>query len=228
MTEPLNCRAVLFDLDGALVDSAPDLWGAMNHVLTNRNLAPLALERVRHLVGHGARALLARGFWGEEVEPPVNNPEFEVAVQEFLEYYRLHLTDNSRPFPEVFPTLATLANRGFSMAVVTNKPERLARLMLDQLELSQFFSVIVGGDTCPTRKPDPGPLLYALQQLSTPPESAIMAGDSETDLQAARNTGIPVILFSYGYNRGMDVWELQPDRVADRFSQLTDLLHFSY
>lgn len=228
MIEPLICRALLFDLDGALVDSAPDLWGSMNHVLTKRHYEPLPLERVRHLVGHGARALLARGFWGEEAAPPTDDPEFEAAITEFLDHYRLHLTDNSRPFPGVEETVTRLKNIGFSMAVVTNKPESLARLMLDQLNLSPFFSVVVGGDSLPTRKPDPHPLLAALEQLHTPPSLGIMAGDSETDLLAARNAGIPIILFSYGYNRGIDVRDLHPDRVADHFAQLTDLLCYSH
>ncbi|MBF0428548.1 MAG: phosphoglycolate phosphatase [Magnetococcales bacterium] len=225
MTAPLDCRALLFDLDGALVDSAPDLWGAMNHVLIRHNFAPLPLERVRHLVGHGARALLARGFWGDGAESPLNDPEFEVAVTEFLEYYRLHLTDHSVPFPHVSTTLARLTDLGFAMAVVTNKPEMLARLMLEQLDLMRFFSVVVGGDTLPVRKPDPGPLFYALKQLGVPTAQGVMLGDSETDLQAARNARIPVILFSYGYNRGIDVRDLGPDHVADHFDQLPNLLH---
>ncbi|MEO5330640.1 MAG: phosphoglycolate phosphatase [Magnetococcus sp. YQC-5] len=228
MTEPLHCRALLFDLDGALVDTAPDLCRAMNHVLTRRHGITLPLDHVTHLVGHGARALLARGFWGEGAEPPNNDPDFETAVAEFLEYYRDHLVDNSRPFPDVTTTLELLAATGFAMAVVTNKPEMLARSLLDQLDLSRHFSLIVGGDTRPTRKPDPQPLLFALEHLHIPPDQGVMIGDSETDLQAARNAGMPVILLSYGYNRGKDVRDLLPDRVADRFNQLPGLLHYFY
>lgn len=222
---PLVCRALLFDLDGALVDSAPDLWRAMNHVLAQNDRQPLALERVRHLVGHGARALLARGLFGDEnAQPPGGDPAFEAAVTSFLDFYRDHLTDHSRPFPGVPETLAALAGEGFAMAVVTNKPEYLARAMLAQLDLGRHFAAVVGGDTLPTRKPDPEPLFHALRQLGLAPDDGVMAGDSETDLLAARNAGIPVILFSYGYNRGVDVRELGPDRVADRFDQLTRLL----
>ncbi|MBF0126366.1 MAG: HAD-IA family hydrolase, partial [Magnetococcales bacterium] len=157
-------------------------------------------------------------------EPPVGDPDFEAAVEAFLAFYRLHLTDNSRPFPAVPETLAALAAVGFPMAVVTNKPEHLARAMLEQLNLSRFFALVVGGDSLPTRKPDPAPLLHALARLNLPPASGVMIGDSETDLHAARNAGLPVILLSYGYNRGMDVRELRPDRVADHFHQLPDML----
>ncbi|MBF0614116.1 MAG: phosphoglycolate phosphatase [Magnetococcales bacterium] len=227
MTNPIPCTALLFDLDGTLVDSAPDLWRAMNHVLTGRHLPPLPLERVRHLVGHGARALLARGLHGEQAEPPQNDPGFESAVAEFLEFYQHHLTDHSRPFPAVPEVLAHLASQGYAMAVVTNKPETLSKAMLAQLELDRFFPVVVGGETLTTRKPDPAPLLYALEQLGVPAHSGVMIGDSETDHQAARQAALPSILCTHGYNRGEPVASLAPDRVLDHFNQLPGFLRFT-
>ncbi|MBF0191331.1 MAG: phosphoglycolate phosphatase [Magnetococcales bacterium] len=227
MNTPLVCRALLFDLDGTLVDSAPDLWRAMNHVLTLREAPLLPLERVRHLVGHGARALLARGLFDAETEPPTDDLLFEQAVGIFLDYYQDHLTDHSRPFPHVMSTLQSLSDQGFAMAVVTNKPEHLARAMLRQLDLDRFFPVVIGGETLPRRKPDPLPVRHALEQLDIPATLGVMIGDSETDLQAARNAGIPVILYAHGYNRGQDVRELQPDRVMDHFGQLPEFLHLS-
>ncbi|MBF0296075.1 MAG: phosphoglycolate phosphatase [Magnetococcales bacterium] len=227
MNAPLPCRGVLFDLDGTLVDSAPDLWGAMNHVLAARGRAPLPLDQVRHLVGNGARTLLARGFWGEGAEPPSGDDDFEAAVAEFLDYYRVHLVDHSRPYPGVPETLENLMGRGIALAVVTNKPERFARSMLEQLGMAACFVRVVGGDTLPTRKPDPAPLHHALESLGVPAGLGVMVGDSVVDLDAARNAGIPVILHARGYNRGIDVRELRPDRVMERFDQLPDLLSFS-
>ncbi|MBF0165304.1 MAG: phosphoglycolate phosphatase [Magnetococcales bacterium] len=228
MIPPLPGQALLFDLDGTLVDSAPDLWRAMNHVLRLEGREPLPLEKVRHLVGHGARALLARGLLDDETaEPPTNDPAFEGAVRAFLDHYAEHLTDHSRPYPEVPEVLAELAGRGFALAVVTNKPERFSRKMLDQLDLARFFTVVIGGDTLPTRKPDPTPLLHALERLNVSLEQGIMIGDSETDLEAARRAGMPVILCAHGYNRGEDVRTLLPDRVMDRFGQLPEFLQTS-
>ncbi|MEO5346435.1 MAG: phosphoglycolate phosphatase [Magnetococcus sp. YQC-9] len=228
MISPLPGQALLFDLDGTLVDSAPDLWRAMNHVLALRHCEPLPLEMVRHLVGHGARALLARGLCGDEsAEPPVGDADFEAAVVDFLDYYAEHLTDHSRPYPEVIEVLTELTARGFMLAVVTNKPERFSRAMLKQLNLEKFFPVVIGGDTLPMRKPDPMPLLHALERLNVTNGRGIMIGDSETDLSAARRAGVPVILCSHGYNRGQDVRTLHPDHVVDCFGQLPDFLHFS-
>ncbi|MBF0212621.1 MAG: phosphoglycolate phosphatase [Magnetococcales bacterium] len=227
MSEPILCRALLFDLDGTLVDSAPDLWRAMNHVLALHDQPALPLERVRHLVGHGARALLARGLLGDLAEPPVDDPRFEAAVTSFLDYYRDHLTDHSPTFPQVVEVLERLSDQGFAMAVVTNKPENLSHAMLEQLHLSRFFPVVVGGESLPKRKPDPLPLWHALDALGIPPALGVMIGDSETDLLAARNAALPVILCSYGYNRGQDVRELHPEHVMDHFGQLPEFLHLS-
>ncbi|MEO5362232.1 MAG: phosphoglycolate phosphatase [Magnetococcus sp. DMHC-8] len=217
---PATIQAVLFDLDGTLVDSAPDLCGAMNHVLTGRGHPPLALQQVRHLVGNGARTLLARGFWGEEAEPPADDPGFEAAVADFLDYYRDHLTDHSRPYPGVEAALHTLRQRGLALAVVTNKPAALALSMLERLQLREHFARVVGGDTLPQRKPAPEPLQHVLAHLGVAPRQAVMVGDSAVDVEAARATGCPVVLMSHGYRRGVTAWQLHPDGVLDHFEQL--------
>lgn len=246
-----SIKAVLFDLDGTLVDSAPDLWGALNHVLAGRGYPLLALEQVRHLVGDGARALLARGFWGEAAEPPVQDNSFEEAVSAFMCYYRQHLTDHSQVFPGVIQALQTLKNREIAMAVVTNKPEELARRMLEQLQLLAFFvlsspvpsrtrpsrdssqdpvgslttvACVIGGDTLPQRKPAAEPLLYALAQLDVSPESAVMVGDSSVDVEAARAAGCSVVWVSHGYHRGLTAQQLNPDWVLDDFKHLPQIV----
>lgn len=224
MISPLTCRAVLFDLDGTLVDSAPDLWRAMNHVLENRGTPPLPLEQVRDLVGNGARFLLARGFWGLDATPPEGDEDFEAAVKEFLEFYRIHITDHSHPYPGVVRALEWLRNEGYALGVVTNKPAYLTHIMLENLNLTGFFSTVIGGDTLPQRKPEPHPILHALKQLGQHPGSGVMVGDSETDALAAKNAGCGLVLVSHGYNRGLDLRDLKPDRIMDHFDQLPGLL----
>ncbi|MEO5340852.1 MAG: phosphoglycolate phosphatase [Magnetococcus sp. MYC-9] len=214
-------RAVLFDLDGTLVDSAPDLCQAMNHVLALRGYPLLALEQVRHLVGHGARTLLARGFWGEEATPPPADPWFEEGVVAFLDYYRVHLADHTLPYPGAVQALQQLQQQGLPLGVVTNKPEELALRLLEQLDLRTCFVQVVGGDTLPQRKPAPEPLWHLLEPLQIPPHQALMVGDSATDLEAARAAGCPVVLMRHGYNRGVAVEQLHPDGVLDHFEQLS-------
>lgn len=232
-----TARAVLFDLDGTLVDSAPDLWGAMNHVLAKRGYPLLALEQVRHLMGDGARALLARGFWGKNAQPPQGDPAFEEAVTIFLSYYRQHLTDNSAPYPGAVQALQVLRNQGLALAVVTNKPEALARRMLEQLQLLPFFvdahrapgsmasACVVGGDTLAQRKPAAEPILHALAQLDLPPALALMVGDSLTDVGAARAAGCPVVWMSHGYGREGNL-HLQPDERLDHFEHLPRIVRY--
>lgn len=221
----LPCRTVLFDLDGTLVDSSPDLWQALNHVLAHRRLPLVSHQQVKHLVGNGARALLARGFWGPEAEPPaVEDADFQAAVQDFLAYYGDHLTDHSRPYPGVPETLSRLRAQGLTLAVVTNKPEYLTHKLLAGLDLDQHFPLVVGGDTLPHRKPDPRPLLHALAALSTPPAAGVMVGDSDNDILAAQAAGCPVVAVTYGYMRGRPVADYHPDRIIDRFAELSTLL----
>lgn len=216
-------RALLFDLDGTLVDSAPDLCGAMNYLLAMRGYPVLALEEVRHLVGQGGRALLARGLWGEAATPPVDDPLFEEAVAVFLNYYGDHLTDNSIPYPGVTQALQWCQQQGLPMAVVTNKPEALANRMLQQLQLHPFFTHVVGGDTLLQCKPAAEPLLYVLDQLHIPPQLALMVGDSEIDVAAARAAGCPVVVMSHGYRQGVTAQQLASDGVLDHFDQLSQI-----
>jgi phosphoglycolate phosphatase len=226
-SQPLPCRSLLFDLDGTLVDSAPDLWHTMNHVLKKMDYPQLALDQVRHLVGNGARFLLARGMYGEQAEAPEGNAEFEQAVKLFLDYYIDHLTDNSRPYAGCIQMLQHLLDYRFRLAVVTNKPEAMARKMLSNLGMDHFFEQVIGGNSLEQRKPHPLPLLHTLEKMDTPPTLGIMVGDSETDSLAARAAGCRLILVSHGYNRGVPVEQLQPDRSIDSFEELPHLLTVS-
>ncbi|MBF0182851.1 MAG: phosphoglycolate phosphatase [Magnetococcales bacterium] len=220
MITPLYADALLFDLDGTLVDSAPDLCGAMNHVLQHHQLPTLALDQVRHLVGDGARTLLARGFWGEQATPPLQDSAFEEAVARFLAYYSDHLSDHSRPYPGALEMLHHFRQQQMPMAVVTNKPYALALSLLEKLQLLPFFAHVSGGDSWPQRKPAPEPLLYPLQQWQIPPQKAVMVGDSMTDLQAARAAGCAMVWMRHGYSRGIVPETVHPDCILDHCCQL--------
>ncbi|MBF0612850.1 MAG: phosphoglycolate phosphatase, partial [Magnetococcales bacterium] len=219
-----SCQALLFDLDGTLVDSAQDLYRSLNHVLETYSFPILTLDQVRHLIGHGARQLIARGFWGEEAlaPEPGKDERFEAAVGLFLDYYRHHLTDFTRPFDGVVETLQELSRRKFRLGVVTNKPEHLTHPLLAGLGLDQYFQVVVGGDTLPQRKPDAAPLHHAFATLKA--NSGVMVGDSETDVQAARAAGCPVIVVPYGYHRGLGVDQLQADYQVAHFKDILELV----
>lgn len=212
------------DLDGTLVDTSQDLWRALNHVLLQRHLPPLAHAEVRDMVGNGARALVARGLWGNGATAPEGDAAFETAVADFLDHYRAHLADHSRPYPGVVATLERLRGAGVGLAIITNKPEEMSVRLLAALGLAGHFRVIVGGDSLPRRKPDPLPVRHVLEQLACPVEAALLVGDSVTDVDTARAAGCRVVAVSYGYNQGLPVEQLAPDRVVHCFEDLIPLI----
>ncbi|MEO5370621.1 MAG: phosphoglycolate phosphatase [Magnetococcus sp. DMHC-1] len=219
---PLACHAILFDLDGTLVDTSQDLWRALNHAVEKRGFSTLSHAQVRDYVGHGARSLLARSFWGMNALPPEigQDADFDQALKDFLLHYAAHLADHSRPFPQVMETLQHLRQEGYLLGIVTNKPLHLTHSLLDQLAMTPFFSAVVGGGSLPQFKPEPQPLWHALDILGVAREQAVMVGDSEPDVAAARAAGCPVVAVAYGYNSCIPVQDLHPDRVIDHFSQL--------
>ncbi|MBF0160592.1 MAG: phosphoglycolate phosphatase [Magnetococcales bacterium] len=213
-------RALLFDLDGTLVDSAPDIAGALNHVLRHVGRDAIPLFQVRHLVGRGARDLIARSLWGHDAVIPRNDAAFDAMVKRFFDYYCDHISDGSAPFPGVVETLTLLQQQGYRMAVVTNKTVMLAQLLLTQLQMDHFFSLVVGGDSLPKCKPEPQPLLHAMAQLGTSCAETVMVGDSINDVLAAQAAGCRVVAVSYGYCHEGSVADLNADVVLDRFDQL--------
>jgi phosphoglycolate phosphatase len=210
---------IVFDLDGTLIDTAPDLTAAMNHVLTQLGRPTLAETDIRHMVGHGARMLLRRGLSASGPEP--SDTEIEDLVPDFLSFYGNHVADLSVPFPGMAAALDTLEGEGARFAICTNKPEGLSVSLIRALGLTGRFPVIVGADTLPVRKPDPRPLQYAVEQLRGTLSETIYVGDSETDLKTARAAGVPVILVSWGYTP-VPAAELGGDRLIDRFSDLPE------
>lgn len=201
--------AVLFDLDGTLVDSAPDLAAAANRVLADHGRPPVDYARLRAVVSKGGRAMLAVSF------PDLDPDQREALLPVFLRYYSERLADDSRLFDGVEALLAGLDARGLRWGIVTNKPEGLARGVVDGFGWRSRCAVLVGGDTLPTRKPDPGPLLHACRQLGIGPDEAIYIGDDLRDVQAARAAGMPCVAALWGYREdGDDPLRWQADHVA--------------
>jgi phosphoglycolate phosphatase len=208
---------IVFDLDGTLVDTAPDLVAAVNHVLGREGLPSLPLESARKMIGSGARALIERGL---EQEGAVKSPaEVSRMTDDFIDYYRQHIADESRPFEGLDDALDRLAADGYRFAVCTNKLEGLSRLLLDKLKMTSRFAAICGADTFGVAKPDPTPLRETVARAGGDLATAIMVGDSGTDIGAARRAGIPVIGVTFGYTL-VPIEDLKPDRLIAHMSDL--------
>jgi len=208
---------IAFDLDGTLVDSAPDLLGALNFVLHEAGLAPLSADDARGLYGGGARVLIERGLEYHGVHRGVS--DIDAMLKNFLAYYEDHIADSSATFPGAVEMLDTLAANDARLIVVTNKFERFSVKLLQVLGLAKRFQVIAGPDTYGLRKPDPGHLLRAVEQAGGDRASTIMVGDSITDVATARAAKVPVIAVSFGY-RDRSVEALDADEIVDRLEQV--------
>lgn len=212
-----SARIVVFDLDGTLVDTAPDLINALNFVLDREGLPPVPLHSARNMIGQGARRLIERGL---ELEGrAVGVEDITRLTRDFIDYYAAHIAVASRPFEGLESALDELSARGFRFAVCTNKLEWLSRLLLDRLELSSRFSAICGADTFGISKPDPAILQQTLARAGGHPSSAIMVGDAGPDIGVARRAGIPVIGVEFGYTE-VPIADLKPDRLISHMRDL--------
>ena len=209
--------AVLFDLDGTLADTAPDMARTVNLMREARGLSPVPIEHVRPFVSRGARGMIGAAF---EVTP--ENPAFQAMREEFMTLYADNLCIDTRLFPGMDALLDDLEERDLAWGVVTNKFERLARPVLAGLGLESRAAVIVGGDTCPRPKPFPDPLLHAAGRLALAPERILYVGDDERDVQAARAAGMPVIVAGYGYlGDGPPPAEWNADAIAHNVKEIS-------
>jgi phosphoglycolate phosphatase len=213
--------AIVFDLDGTLVDTAPDLLAALNAVLTAEGHQPVIPADLRHLVGHGARAMFEHALL--RTGAPVPPARLIALTDRFLAYYRGNIARGSRPFPGVPETLLLLARQGAGLGVCTNKPQDLTELLLDALDLTRHFPAIIGGGRTPYSKPDPRHLMEVVNALKSSPSRAVLVGDSPVDVATARAAGIPVIAMSYGYTP-VPVNELGADAVVDEFAALPEII----
>ena len=214
----LRFRTIAFDLDGTLADTAPDLTAALNHALGRMGRGPVPAEDVRHMVGHGARALLEKGL---AATGTVSEALVDEGFPLFMAYYEAHIADGSRPFPGVVAALDELAAGGVALAVCTNKSERLARLFVTAMGWDDRFAAIVGGDTLPTRKPAPEMVLEAIARAGGGPGA--MVGDSISDTDAARAAGVPCVALSFGYSDRPPA-DLGADRLIDHWDALIPAL----
>ena len=210
---------LVFDLDGTLVDSVPDLRAALNQMLRERGRRLLSPPQVRHMVGDGVPALVARALAASGADPS----EAVTALPRFLEIYEANAAQRTRPYPGVPETLTALRDRGYRAAICTNKPQRATIAVLQGVGLLPFFDGIGGGDRFAVRKPDPGHLLGVISELGASPAASAMIGDNENDAAAARAAAVPLVLMRYGYAR-VDPDTLAADALLDRFSELPDAL----
>jgi phosphoglycolate phosphatase len=212
-----SARIVVFDLDGTLVDTAPDLIGALNFIMDREGLPPVPLHSARNMIGAGARKLIERGL---ELEGRAATPEDVTRLTtDFIDYYAAHIADASRPFEGLEDALDELATRGYRFAVCTNKLEWLSKLLLDRLGLSSRFSAICGADTFGISKPDPAILRQTVARAGGQLASTIMVGDAGPDIGVARRAGIPVIGVEFGYT-DVPIADLKPDRLIGHMRQL--------
>ena len=208
---------IAFDLDGTLVDTAPDLVDTLNLVLEEAGLAPVPFDEARELVGGGARALIERGLAFERAKLP--EAEVDRLLARFLVHYEMRLADRSRAFPGAEAALDALAAKGAILLVCTNKLERFSVKLLEALGLADRFALIAGADTFAVRKPDPGHLLGAVARAGGHASATVMVGDSETDVLTARRANVPVVAVGWGYSR-IAAGKLGADRLIERMNEL--------
>ena len=217
MDRSLAGATIAFDLDGTLVDTAPDLIGTLNVLLKAEGLASLPLAEARPFIGRGARWLIERGFEaaGEHLHPDRTQALFD----RFIAHYLAHIADQSRPFPGCEAALDTLRARGAKLVVCTNKRTDLSVALLDALNLTCRFEAVIGADATPAIKPDPRHLQAAVDAVGGTLARTVMVGDAATDAGAARSAGAHLILVSFGYTE-TPAADLHPDLLIDHFDQL--------
>jgi phosphoglycolate phosphatase len=215
-------KAILFDLDGTLIDSAPDITSAVNELLDGRGLPPLTLPQVRSMIGNGVEKLVERAFAASG--RPLSKAALDEANREMAPIYRRHTTRLTRLMPGAAEALARLHVAGVLMGVATNKPQLATREILLHFRLAERLGAIVGGDAVTRKKPAPDALLLALEQLRTEPREALMVGDSITDVEAARAAGLPVAIIRGGYTQ-VPADELGADLVCDSLLDLPAALN---
>ena len=220
MSNP-SSTTLLLDLDGTLVDTAPDLTAALNHVLASHSLKPVRVDQIRDVVGVGAVACLKKGFL-------INGYPFDEASladgrSQFIDYYTANICRESQLYANVEQVLKHLKGAGHNLGVCTNKPEALAIALLTSIGIAPLFDTICGSDTVANRKPHPDHILTALERACGEVGACVMVGDTRADVEAAKAAGIPVIVMAYGYS-DIPAQDLGSDLVLDAFSALPDAL----
>lgn len=210
---------VIFDLDGTLAETAPNIMATLNVILQQEGLAALPIERARELVGAGARALIERGF--KASGRPLDEPRLEELFEEFLLIYAQDVASTSHLYEGVIGAMDALSGAGYALAVCTNKPILHTRLILDHFGIAGRFAAVAGRDSFPFHKPDPRHLTMTIEAAKADPARAVMIGDSRTDIATARAAGIPCICVPFGYT-DVPIETLEPDLVIQHFDALPE------
>ncbi len=212
-------QAIIFDLDGTLVDSAEDLRAALNNLMSDLGLRPIEANEIKGMIGDGVPKLVERALVAAKGDPE----QRDFLLPRFLAIYQANPADLTRCYPGVLETLDALRRKDFRLAVVTNKPVLATKKILEAMSLAEFFPVVVGGDSMEKRKPDPAPLLEAARQLKIDASQILMVGDNIHDVEAAHAAGMRCVAVSYGYHHRPPA-EFNADHLIDRFGDLLPLV----
>lgn len=224
-----DINTFLFDLDGTLVDSAPDLATSLNLTLAELGEAQFSLPEIRSWVGNGAKMLVHRGLSGSHgVDNSISETYLNNALEVFLRHYEKYVCDASSLYPNVSDTLHTLKQSGFNLALVTNKPKAFVPAILESFSINHLFDLCIGGDSLEEKKPSPLPLLHVCEVLNVSPSQCVMVGDSKNDILAAKAANMRSIGLTYGYNYGQDISIFHPDWVMDDIGNVLDILSPSH
>jgi len=219
MSDRIPVSMVMIDLDGTLINTAPDLADSVNIMLERMGREPWPLDKVSTWIGNGVSRLVKRALTDSmQDEPPADDYERGYAL--FLEAYGENVSAKSRPYPGVVEGLDALKAAGYHLACVTNKAEAFTRPLLKDLALDGYFELVVSGDSLPRKKPDPLPLTHACGFFGITPDKGILIGDSANDVKAAHAAGMPVICVDYGYNQGVDLTTLETQGVISSLTEL--------
>ena len=213
-------KAIFFDLDGTLIDSAQDLADAVNFMLIKLNKKPYDLQTIRRWIGNGATVLIKRALSGSKTIGDIDEELFEKARKLFFEYYAKNLCVHTQPYPYAKEVLQQLKSK-YYLALITNKPYQFVLPILKKLDL-EHFHYILGGDSLPEKKPSAAPLLHVCNHFGIRAQEAVMVGDSINDFQAAKNAGIDIVLVDFGYEE--DVQKLQPLKCIHTLKELLEVL----
>jgi len=216
-------KMILIDVDGTLVDSVPDLAFCVDAMMERLGRPPYGEIVVRNWVGNGTERLVRRALIGQLDGEP-DEADFEQAYPIFVEFYRENTSGRSYLYPGIREGLDYLRDAGYPLGCVTNKAAQFTEPLLRDLGVRDYFDIVISGDTLPRKKPDPLPLLHAAQHFGVTPETALMVGDSISDVMAARAAGFTIVCMSYGYNHGIDIRTADPDAVIDSLTEIKGLL----
>jgi phosphoglycolate phosphatase len=220
-----NKELIIFDFDGTLIDSVPDLANAVNHMLTSLQRDTFSEESIRYWVGNGAETLVARALSANtKIDANLDKELLQTALDIFLKYYEKNVAIHTVTYPEVTNTLKTLKEQNYNLAIVTNKPFKFIDPILKSLKLDSIFDLCIGADSLEVKKPHPEPLLHVCDKLGIHPDNSLMVGDSKNDILAANSANMPSIAVTYGYNYGEDISKYDPSVVIDNFSEILKVL----